>query len=742
MSHRKTRGSKPALRMLLLFYAAMVALPLFTCFAAYSQALHFAIAQEMETQSTMAEIGMERLESSLKDADAYAESLMRLQCFEEYLRMAGTQKNKLTAQMRAVMDVLPALNDPGDILSSCYIYSASSDSILTAQAGYLHLPIYYEGIFSLEGYGYEDWYGDILRDASFSRLLATAAGAKDSTILYSRRLSYGTRNQGRILFYLDGKGILEAFNHYSAYDALGFLSLFDAQGNILYTTNAAVGAQSLFSQYGAFDGFFEISTMGQSMILCAKPLETYGLTLYIGTPKAYFTRSALELSLEIAWGLIPLVLLSTILMLVLMRNSHRPIQQTIARFSGAAEPATLNPFKYVQQSMERLVEQNCRQELQLQNSRADLRNAMLSALVYPKVSDGFPLADKLAELGFSLDAEHYRAVALSLYAQDGGAPLAIAERTHMVILDLAKGWETEFCYLSMDGPERMLFLAMLDDAPDRFEQMQRTLSQFCYEIAQTLACDAILFVGCECDQLKYVSHSFRTLRDLSPASGGYLVCAQDLRGNSTYYDYTSEDEKLLRHFASGGNSSALQEHLRQLYARNSAENACSPFEKQLLCAHMLNTLRAAGYHEALDDEIVHSLADISLERFFALLGSYYETLCQRSRESQQHAQDQLMREILAHIAAHFMEYDMNLVGVALKFGVSDRRLSQWIRQETGVGFPEYVEKLRMERAIELLGDSRRTIEEIAQMIGYASDKSFRRAFKRFTGQAPSMHRRP
>ena len=101
-----------------------------------------------------------------------------------------------------------------------------------------------------------------------------------------------------------------------------------------------------------------------------------------------------------------------------------------------------------------------------------------------------------------------------------------------------------------------------------------------------------------------------------------------------------------------------------------------------------------------------------------------------------------MREILAHIAAHFMEYDMNLVGVALKFGVSDRRLSQWIRQETGVGFPEYVEKLRMERAIELLGDSRRTIEEIAQMIGYASDKSFRRAFKRFTGQAPSMHRRP
>ena len=55
---------------------------------------------------------------------------------------------------------------------------------------------------------------------------------------------------------------------------------------------------------------------------------------------------------------------------------------------------------------------------------------------------------------------------------------------------------------------------------------------------------------------------------------------------------------------------------------------------------------------------------------------------------------------------------------------------------------EYVEKLRIERAIELLGDSSRTIEEIALEVGYASDKSFRRAFKRSTGQSPSMHRCP
>ena len=100
MARQRTSGSKRMLRVLLLFYAAMVVLPILTCFFAYYQSLHFAIAREMEIQSSMAGIGMERLESSLQDADAYAASLMRLQCFEQYLRMTGTQKNKLTAQMR------------------------------------------------------------------------------------------------------------------------------------------------------------------------------------------------------------------------------------------------------------------------------------------------------------------------------------------------------------------------------------------------------------------------------------------------------------------------------------------------------------------------------------------------------------------------------------------------------------------------------------------------------------------
>ena len=60
-----------------------------------------------------------------------------------------------------------------------------------------------------------------------------------------------------------------------------------------------------------------------------------------------------------------------------------------------------------------------------------------------------------------------------------------------------------------------------------------------------------------------------------------------------------------------------------------------------------------------------------------------------------------------------------------------------IKEKTGLSFPEYLEKLRIERAIELLSTSDRTINEISEQVGYGSDQSFRRALKRVTGKLPT-----
>ena len=63
---------------------------------------------------------------------------------------------------------------------------------------------------------------------------------------------------------------------------------------------------------------------------------------------------------------------------------------------------------------------------------------------------------------------------------------------------------------------------------------------------------------------------------------------------------------------------------------------------------------------------------------------------------------QLVQQLLEYVRTHYADYELSVGALALKFGLSDRRLSALIREETGLSFSDYLEKTRVDRALELL----------------------------------------
>lgn len=99
-----------------------------------------------------------------------------------------------------------------------------------------------------------------------------------------------------------------------------------------------------------------------------------------------------------------------------------------------------------------------------------------------------------------------------------------------------------------------------------------------------------------------------------------------------------------------------------------------------------------------------------------------------------------LEPLLAWMAEH-SHRDLTLDAIATEARVSERTLTRRFREETGHSPRQWLTRHRVDRARELLEASRLPVEEIAHHVGFPSPSTFRAAFTRHTGTAPTSYRR-
>jgi len=86
------------------------------------------------------------------------------------------------------------------------------------------------------------------------------------------------------------------------------------------------------------------------------------------------------------------------------------------------------------------------------------------------------------------------------------------------------------------------------------------------------------------------------------------------------------------------------------------------------------------------------------------------------------------------------EGDVRIATVARKLGTSPRSLQRALVR-SGLVYRNLVDQARQSLATPLVTQTDEPIEVIAERVGYAEAKAFRRAFRRWTGQSPNETRR-
>ena len=153
--------------------------------------------------------------------------------------------------------------------------------------------------------------------------------------------------------------------------------------------------------------------------------------------------------------------------------------------------------------------------------------------------------------------------------------------------------------------------------------------------------------------------------------------------------------------------------------------------------HVGKSNRLVSIVESMDREMklkrinYEMLCSAYLGEFLALAGQKMKTAenlsYQKYRTLLDGVCDQMLKE---HGKAYPLQYYADFCNLSLG------RFSHIFKEGMGVSPHEYLTRIRIEKAIQLLENSNLTVAEIAEQTGFSGQNYFSRAFKRYTGKTP------
>jgi AraC-like DNA-binding protein len=96
--------------------------------------------------------------------------------------------------------------------------------------------------------------------------------------------------------------------------------------------------------------------------------------------------------------------------------------------------------------------------------------------------------------------------------------------------------------------------------------------------------------------------------------------------------------------------------------------------------------------------------------------------------------------IIHYIQRNYQE-PLTLADLSEQFSISMSRISERIKETTGLTFVEFINELRIRHACSLLLSTEMSVSEIAYEVGYGSYKTFSRLFRAMKGISPSGYRK-
>ncbi|WP_158299204.1 helix-turn-helix domain-containing protein [Paenibacillus antri] len=761
------RSSRKDLKVLLHFfipYALLLVGFLSVGYYAYERTSQLIESQTKETAFTVMEQTKDILDRRFEEIETIAEQVAggtKARSFQ-YVEQpfAGTNPVRILELHKDLFDY-PLFNH---FILDYFVVYPDSEMIVSPNAMY-KLRQFYDLKFRYEGQSYETWVGalaDRYRSKAFLQgQIVTYEGKQHSVVTYLR--SFGTKEHpALVLFLIDNTQIQNMLRRLSSGDG-GFAFIQDEHGQTI-SQSGVVGDTSWSEALS--DGFSEADIDGRRMLVTRSTSDYNGWTYVSAQPEAAVLEKVQYLRR----------LLSTILALGLLagmaaallfayRNS-RPLWMllrtlpTAGRTAGSetAAPAR-NAWDEIRSSVTNLVHRNGDLEEKLELQMPLLRSGFYDRLLRGYYASNQDIAVAMEHARVSWEGEFHAVGLLEISGYDGGyneEMLRELDIRKLGVRDvLAKSYGRTIA--AHDLSENQIALLMNGDADSAaafMDKLRRILGELRERFANELHVAVHVSVGGCCRRLTDISRSFEEARLLmqreSWSSERAIVFQDDASPAMPTYFYPPDVELRLVNLVASGNVTETDALLEQIRDNNLVRQSLPAAVGRILLGELSGTLlkcigEAGSGLDPHREEIERALLAVETGKppkaaFDEIAGAFL-SICRSQNDRKKSHNLQLKDDLIRYIEENYHRTDLSLGKLAEHTQTSEAYISYFFKEQTGVNFSDYLERLRMTHARTLLEGSDAPVNEIAVAVGYYSLNTFSRAFKRANGLSATEYRK-
>lgn len=448
-----------------------------------------------------------------------------------------------------------------------------------------------------------------------------------------------------------------------------------------------------------------------------------------------------------------------------MMVSHRNIEgQSEDRVLLTA--ANIDDLTFLESSIESMLQENVTYKNRLERQKDLMQENFVIRLLKGWTRDGDSAYEAGVQYGINLHVKSLQTVVFGVDEADMDELPSdgdVAKCYQVVRNLLAQMCLDEFAPMAVEVDGILAFLvASCDDDADALRKAPRDLLRIVKLCRQVVADDTGIAlragIGSAVADLAAVGKSFSEAVDLlqyakitgdrEPISV-YRTPAADAAEQSSDYQWFTEEMRFMTCIRTGEYGKARDIFSGMigsdyvLKAGSAREADYRMRDLTMLVANALGEIRQsvdAAFFSEIDVQdqldVCESLRELNsvADGVFDKLDIYITSMRSRSPSDK-------ISEIINYLANNYSDSNLSVGSIANLFGMNPSYLSRTFKKRTGAGLADYLTKLRVQEAKRLMRDSKVTVKDAADAVGFNNVTTMNRAFKKLEGTTAGKVRR-